>query len=152
MQFEGSDVVLFHGVVDLRKGAAGLLSLIEEPELGTKLIGALRQKLFGTGQGEKVDHAQLQIQLDLAEAELTSLYSQNQESGDQQVDEVVAQTQAEQQEEEPVQRIKRFSLPDDIEEREECIVPDEVLADPENFRQTVLRLLWATVFSKNPHS
>lgn len=35
MQFEGCDVVLFHGVVDLRKGAAGLLGLIEKPEFGT---------------------------------------------------------------------------------------------------------------------
>ncbi len=31
----------------------------------SKLIGALRQKLFGTGRGEKVDHAQLEIQLGL---------------------------------------------------------------------------------------
>ena len=101
----------------------------------TKLIGALRQKLFGTGQGEKVDHAQLQIQLGLAEAELTGLYSRNQEREDGKVDEVVAQVQTEQLEEEPVQRVKRFSLPDDIEEREERIVPDDVLANPENFRE-----------------
>lgn len=101
----------------------------------TKLIGALRQKLFGTGQGEKVDHAQLQIQLGLAEAELTSLYGQNQEREDEQVDEVVTQTQADQQEEQPSMRVKRFSLPEDIEEREERMVPDEVLANPENFRE-----------------
>lgn len=35
MDFEKSKVVLFHGVVDLRKGAAGLLGLIDQPERGT---------------------------------------------------------------------------------------------------------------------
>ena len=35
MLFEGDKVVLCHGVVDLRKGAAGLLSLLEDPEVGT---------------------------------------------------------------------------------------------------------------------
>ena len=39
----------------------------------TQLIGALRQELFGTGRGEKVDHAQLEIQLGLADAQLVSL-------------------------------------------------------------------------------
>ena len=32
MQFKNEKVVLFHGVVDLRKGAAGLVSLIDAPE------------------------------------------------------------------------------------------------------------------------
>lgn len=32
MLFEGNKVILCHGVVDLRKGAVGLLSLIPEPE------------------------------------------------------------------------------------------------------------------------
>ena len=35
MLFEGDPVILCHGVVDLRKGAAGLLSLVPEPERGT---------------------------------------------------------------------------------------------------------------------
>ena len=35
MLFEGDKVILCHGVVDLRKGAAGLLSLISAPEPGT---------------------------------------------------------------------------------------------------------------------
>lgn len=35
MLFEGAKVVLCHGVVDLRKGAVGLLSLVPEPEPGT---------------------------------------------------------------------------------------------------------------------
>lgn len=35
MLFEGDKVILCHGVVDLRKGAVGLLSLIPEPEVGT---------------------------------------------------------------------------------------------------------------------
>lgn len=39
-----------------------------------RLIGALRQKLFGTGRGEKVDHAQLEIQLGLAEAQLPARF------------------------------------------------------------------------------
>lgn len=32
MQFDKSKIVLFHGVVDLRKGAAGLLALVDTPE------------------------------------------------------------------------------------------------------------------------
>ena len=35
MLFDGDRVILCHGVVDLRRGAAGLLSLLEEPESGT---------------------------------------------------------------------------------------------------------------------
>jgi hypothetical protein len=35
MQFDQSKVILFHGVVDLRKGAAGLVALIEDPQLRT---------------------------------------------------------------------------------------------------------------------
>ena len=35
MQFEGEKVILCHGVVDLRKGASGLLSLVPEVERGT---------------------------------------------------------------------------------------------------------------------
>ena len=35
MQFDKSKVVLFHGVVDLRKGAAGLVALVDDPEPGT---------------------------------------------------------------------------------------------------------------------
>ena len=35
MLFEGEKVIVCHGVVDLRKGIAGLLALLEEPELGT---------------------------------------------------------------------------------------------------------------------
>ena len=32
MQFDQSKVILFHGVVDLRKGAAGLLALVDDPQ------------------------------------------------------------------------------------------------------------------------
>lgn len=35
MLFEGDKVILCHGVVDLRKGASGLLSLLDSPEAGT---------------------------------------------------------------------------------------------------------------------
>lgn len=35
MHFEESKVVLFHGVVDLRKGASGLIGLVDKPEPGT---------------------------------------------------------------------------------------------------------------------
>ena len=35
MVFEGEKVIMFHGVVDLRKGVTGLLSLLEKPERGT---------------------------------------------------------------------------------------------------------------------
>lgn len=97
----------------------------------TKLIGALRQKIFGTGRGEKVDHAQLEIQLDLAEAQLTSLHTQNREKEDKQIDDLVAGSE----QPEPTERIKRFSLPDDIEERTDRIIPEEVLASPEDFRE-----------------
>jgi cell division protein FtsB len=96
----------------------------------TKLIGALRQKLFGTGRGEKVDHAQLEIQLGLAEAQLVSLHTQSSEEEDAQIDDLVAGPK-----EEVTERVKRFSLPDHIEERTERIIPEEVLAAPEDFRE-----------------
>jgi hypothetical protein len=38
-----------------------------------RMIAALRKKLFGCGQSEKVDHEQLNIQLNLAEVELEQL-------------------------------------------------------------------------------
>ncbi len=95
-----------------------------------KLIGALRQKLFGTGKSEKVDYAQLEIQLGLAEAQLVSLYAQSSEKEDRQIDDLVTEpTEA------PVERVTRYSLPDDIEERTERIIPEEVLAAPEDFRE-----------------
>tara|TARA_B100001971_G_scaffold215167_1_gene258678 strand:- start:7410 stop:8033 length:624 start_codon:yes stop_codon:yes gene_type:complete len=99
----------------------------------TKLIGALRQKLFGTGRGEKVDHAQLEIQLGLAEAQLTSLHAQSGEREDEAIDQLVAAVSSGEQE--PEERVKRFSLPDDIEERTERIIPDEVMADPDRYRE-----------------
>jgi len=98
------------------------------------LIGALRQRLFGTGQGEKVDHAQLQIQLGLAEAELTSLHSQTRDREDEQIDELV-ETSSKTEQAPELTRVKRYSLPEDIEERVERIIPDEVLADPERYRE-----------------
>ncbi len=101
----------------------------------TRLIGALRQKLFGTGRGEKVDHAQLEIQLGLAEAQLTSLHAKSGEREDEAVDELVAAVSCGEQEAEPGERIKRFSLPDDIEECTERIIPDEVLTDPDRYRE-----------------
>jgi hypothetical protein len=104
MQFEDSKVVLFYGVLDLRKGAAG--------------------------RGEKVDHAQLEIQLELAEAQLVSLHTQSSEEEDAQIDDLVAGPK-----EEVTERVKRFSLPDNIEERTERIIPEEVLAAPEDFRE-----------------
>ena len=96
----------------------------------TKLIGALRQQLFGTGRGEKVDHAQLEIQLGLAEAQLASFHTQSSEQEDAQIDDLVTEPQAE-----TTERVKRFSLPDNIEERTERIIPEEVLAAPEDFRE-----------------
>lgn len=71
----------------------------------TRLIGALRQKLFGTGQGEKVDHAQLQIQLGLAEAELTSLHTQTRDREDEQIDELVEATSRPQNEPEAISEL-----------------------------------------------
>lgn len=44
MQFEGEKVILCHGVVDLRKGASGLLSLIPEVERGTWYMFANRSR------------------------------------------------------------------------------------------------------------
>ena len=35
MQFDKSKVILFHGVVDLRKSAAGLVALVDDPQPGT---------------------------------------------------------------------------------------------------------------------
>ena len=100
----------------------------------TKLIGALRQKLFGTGRGEKVDHAQLEIQLGLAEAQLTSLHQQNSEQEDKKIDDLVAQSSGPGKGASQT-HIKRFSLPADIEERTERIIPPEVLANPDHYRE-----------------
>jgi transposase len=100
----------------------------------SKLIGALRQKLFGTGRGEKVDHAQLEIQLGLAEAQLTSLHGKSSEQEDEAIDALVAKG-AGSDDQEPEQRVKRYSLPADIEERTERIIPAEVMADPESYRE-----------------
>ena len=96
----------------------------------TKLISALRQKLFGTGQGEKVDHAQLEIELGLAEAQLISLQTQSCQKEDRKIDELVAEPKSE-----TTERIKRFSLPDNIEERTERIIPEAVLAAPDDYRE-----------------
>lgn len=104
----------------------------------TKLIGALRQKLFGTGRGEKVDHALLEIQLGLAEAQLTSLHQQNSEQEDKKIDDLVAQS-SKPDKDAGHTRIKRFCLPADIEERTERIVPPEVLADPDRYREIASR-------------
>jgi len=99
----------------------------------SKLIAALRQKIFGTGQGEKVDHAQLVIELNLAEAQLTRLHTNSSEQEDNQIDDLVAG--ASNSEKTTEERIKRFSLPDDIEERTERIIPAEVMASPEDYRE-----------------
>ncbi len=45
----------------------------------------MRQRIFGTGRGEKVDHAQLEIQLGLAEAQLVSLHAQSSKQEDMQI-------------------------------------------------------------------
>lgn len=44
MQFEDSKVVLFHGVVDLRKGAAGLVALVDDPEPHTWYLFSNRSR------------------------------------------------------------------------------------------------------------
>lgn len=44
MQFEFSKVVLFHGVVDLRKGAAGLVALVDDPESDTWYLFSNRSR------------------------------------------------------------------------------------------------------------
>ena len=44
MRFEGEKVILCHGVVDLRKGASGLLSLVPEVERGTWYMFANRSR------------------------------------------------------------------------------------------------------------
>lgn len=44
MQFEDSKVVLFHGVVDLRKGAAGLVALVDDPERHTWYLFSNRSR------------------------------------------------------------------------------------------------------------
>ncbi|HAV12493.1 MAG TPA: hypothetical protein DCX06_03200 [Opitutae bacterium] len=44
MQFKDSKVVLFHGVVDLRKGAAGLVGLIDNPEPQTWYLFSNRSR------------------------------------------------------------------------------------------------------------
>ena len=44
MQFEDSKVVLFHGVVDLRKGAAGLVALVDDSEPHTWYLFSNRSR------------------------------------------------------------------------------------------------------------
>ena len=44
MRFEGDRVILCHGVVDLRKGAAGLLALVEAPEVGAWYLFSNRRR------------------------------------------------------------------------------------------------------------
>ena len=44
MQFKDSKVVLFHGVVDLRKGAAGLVALVDDPEPHTWYLFSNRSR------------------------------------------------------------------------------------------------------------
>ncbi len=44
MLFEGEKIILCHGVVDLRKGAAGLLALLDEPERGTWYLFSNRSR------------------------------------------------------------------------------------------------------------
>ena len=99
-----------------------------------KLIGALRQKLFGTGKGEKVDHAQLLMQLNLAEKALTSLHTGSKDTEDGQIDDIVTEALPP-EETNTEERIKRFSLPEDIEERTERILPPEVIANPDDYRE-----------------
>jgi transposase len=48
---------------------------------------------------------------------------------------LVAAASGKAQNAEPEERVKRFSLPDDIEERTERIIPDEVTADPDRYRE-----------------
>ena len=42
MQFEDNQVVLFHGVVDLRKGASGLMALVDDPKVNTPVLSLLK--------------------------------------------------------------------------------------------------------------
>lgn len=44
MLFEGEKVILCHGVVDLRKGASGLLGLLVKPESGTWYMFSNRRR------------------------------------------------------------------------------------------------------------
>lgn len=105
-------------------------------------IRALREKLFGSSKGEKVDHTQLRIELELAEAELLSLHgcddtdrrdSQIPPAQSAEIEELVSAGSEEKTE--PEQRSKRYSLPKDIEERTERMVPEEVLANPDAYHE-----------------
>jgi hypothetical protein len=44
MQFENTKIILCHGVADLRKGAAGLLSLMDQPERDTWYLFSNRSR------------------------------------------------------------------------------------------------------------
>jgi hypothetical protein len=44
MQFENSKVILFHGVVDLRKGGVGLMALVDNPQPGTWYLFSNRNR------------------------------------------------------------------------------------------------------------
>jgi hypothetical protein len=62
MEFEDSKVVFFHGVVDLRKGAAWLVALVDDPEPHTwylfsnrsrTLMKCVRLDRFGVWMGSR---------------------------------------------------------------------------------------------------
>ena len=44
MQFDGDRVIVYHGVVDLRKGAQGLMALVQNPERGTWYLFSNRSR------------------------------------------------------------------------------------------------------------
>ena len=92
-----------------------------------QIIASLQHKLFGNKKGEHVDTAQLQMQLSGAEEALVQLEAQEQA---RELRDEPASAKSE-----PRTRRARFVFPEQVEEVTETLEPEEVLAEPDAYRQ-----------------
>lgn len=91
-----------------------------------RIIASLQHRLFGHGKGEGVDVDQLKLDLAEAEGALEVLEAA----------EEAADLRAEAARPEPAPKPRRrFVFPEHIEEQTETLIPAEVQADPEAYRQ-----------------
>ena len=96
-----------------------------------RIIAALKQKIFGTGQSEKVDHEQLTIELNLAEIELEQLQVERVLKG-------LPADDADEKKPEPKKRekqVRRYAFPEHMEVVTETILPQAVQDEPDAYRE-----------------
>lgn len=98
-----------------------------------RIIAALKQKLFGNGQSEKVEHAQLKLELQQAEQALEDLEIERE------VESVLSQDSSSdnsgEEDEKKPKRVRRYSFPKTVETVTETLIPDEVAANPQAYRE-----------------